>query len=357
MRRSLSLLVLPLVLATGCNLGDLTSTSEVIRTRVAGIRAAPSEIGMGESTTLSALLVHPPEGPPDLGAIWFACVEAGDARGCLGFDLSSLGGADDDDSAGGFDPTELQFGIGDSFVYTAAGPDLEAAWAELDPDDRVEGLSILVSVTYVNRPEAELEGMFLELAVAQQSGDTDRLTEIREELGGLVEEGIPAARRIVVSDKSLGVPSAIDCPAEALAPNTNPELLGVTLHFEPEGRDSGFDLGEVTFVAPGASLVLRPRATMGVAEDYLYINTDLVTECRQEAPWYAWLTNGADASRNYTFTADADDLDELPGRPKINTIVLPEREDFPDVLTLWLVVRDRRGGLDWQELKFIALDE
>ncbi len=341
---------------TGCNLQALTPTSEVIRTRVAGIRAAPSEIGLGEATLLSALLVHPPGDRPDLGAVWFACLEAGNARGCLSVDFEGLAGDDDDSAGGAFDPTAFQFGVGDTFIYTAQGPDLDAAWADLEPEDRVEGLSVLVSVTYVERTNTELEEMLFELVTAQGTGDTDTVEEIGAELQSLVEDGIPAARRIIVSDKSLGTPAPLDCEADVLAPNENPELLGATLHFDSEGRDSGFALGSVTFVEPGTSLVLRPRPAFGVAEDYLYITTDLETECRRETPWYAWLTNGGSVGRDYTFTADEDDLDEVAGRPKINTLELPPRDEFPEILTLWLVVRDRRGGLDWQELSFVALD-
>ncbi len=347
-----------LLALTGCNLQELTSTSEVIRARVAGIRAEPSEIGVGESTTLSALLVHPPGDRPDMGAVWFACLEASNARGCLGLDFEGLVGGDDDDSADpGLDPAAFQFGVGETFVYTAQGADLDEAWAALSPEDRVEGLSVLVSVTYVDRSDALLQETLFALGVAQQEGDDDALRELGDELQGLVEGGIPAARRIIVSDKSLGTPAPLECAADVLAPNANPELLGATLHFEPEGRDSGFHLGPVTFVDPGTSLVLRPRVPPGTAEEYLYITTDLETECRRETPWYAWLSNAGGLDRDYTFTADEEDLDEVAGRPKVNHLTLPPAEEFPEVLTLWLVVRDRRGGLDWEELKFAALDE
>jgi hypothetical protein len=327
---------------------------------VAGIRAAPPEIGMGESTTLSALLVHTPGPRPELGAIWFACLEAGSARGCLGLDFGGLvGSGDDDDSADGqVDPNDFQFGVGDSFVYAAQGEAIETAWGALSIEDRVEGLSVIVSVTYVQRSNSDLQAMLIELAVAQQGGDGEALEELGAELQSLVEDGIPAARRIIVSEKSLGRPDPVACgDVTGLTPNANPDLLGVTLHFDESGRDSGFPLGGVTFVEPGTDLVLRPRAADGSVEEYLYITTDLETQCRTEAPWYAWLTNAGELGHDYSFTADADDLDEVAGRPKVNELHLPPREDFPDVLTLWVVARDRRGGLDWIEIHFAALDD
>jgi len=354
--RHLALGLLLASVLSGCNLTALTTSSEVIRTRIAGIRAEPAEISIGESTTLSALLVHTPSTKPNLGAIWFACLEAGSARGCLGLDFETLGGGDDDDSASGTDFEAVQFGVGDEFVYTAEGPDLDTAWAALDDDDRVEGLTVLVSVTYVERSDAELQAMLLELALARQEGDQEVLEDLGAQFQELLEEGIPAARRIVVSDKSLGNPEPTECGADTLAPNANPAVEGVTLHFDAEGRDGGFDLGPVTFVEPESEIVLRPRVPPESAQEYLYITTDLETECRQETPWYAWLTNSGSVARDYTFTADQGDLDEVPGRPKINRIAFPAREDFPDILTLWLVVRDRRGGLDWIETRFAPLD-
>jgi len=79
MPRTGLLALLPLL--CGCNVLALTTADEVIRPRVVGVRAVPAEIGLGESTELSALLVHPQGAPPDLGTIWFACLEGGSARG------------------------------------------------------------------------------------------------------------------------------------------------------------------------------------------------------------------------------------------------------------------------------------
>ena len=98
----------------GCNLLDLTPTSEVIRPRVAGVRAQPAEIGLGESTTLDALFVQAAGDETEWGALWFSCVEAGGATGCLGGgDALPFGSGagdfdgDDDDSAGDDDDSAM----------------------------------------------------------------------------------------------------------------------------------------------------------------------------------------------------------------------------------------------------------
>ncbi len=340
MRARLLVLVLPLLM--GCNLLQLTPTSQVIRTRIAGIQAEPAEIGVGDSTTLTALMVHPDHPAPEMGMIWFSCLEAGGATGCLGFDPEDL--PEDGEEV---DPTGFQFQVGSEFVYTATGPDLEEAWAALEPADRVEGLTVLVSVNLVRMTDAELELLFFDLFSAFAEGNTERAEALGAELADLIENGISAARRVVVSDKTAGDPSAVDCPVTELLPNVNPSLDGLVLHIDEEGKDAGFPLGNVIFVDPGATLTLRPVVSVDSVEDYLYITTDGVTECRDEDPWFAWITNGGAFTGDYSFVADEEDLEEVTGRPKINRLTLVEDELFGDQRDLWLVVRDRRGGLDW----------
>ncbi|MCP4868958.1 MAG: hypothetical protein GY898_09590 [Proteobacteria bacterium] len=341
MPRRLLILLLPLMM--GCNLLQLTPTSQVIRTRVAGIKADPAEIGVGESSILSALVVHPEQPAPEFGQIWFSCLAAGGATGCLGVDVVDVEDLDGED----FDPTSLQFGVGDTFTYSATGPILEEAWAELEPEDRVEGLVVLVSVNLVRKSNDELQAMLFELVTAFQNEDTETAEAIGAEFGSLVENGISAARRVVVSDKTADEPDAIACPAEELAPNTNPEITGLLLHLDAEGKDAGFPVGSVIFAEPGATLTLRPIVSGTTIEDYLYITRFDETECRREAPWFGWLTNGGSLDGDYSFIADAGDLDEVAGRPKINALRLPPEEFFGESIDLWMVIRDRRGGLDW----------
>ena len=341
MSSRLLILVLPLLM--GCNLLQLTPTSEVIRTRVAGIKAEPAEIGVGESSTLSALMVHPERPAPEFGQIWFSCLAAGGATGCLGVDVVDVEDLDGED----FDPTSLQFGVGETFIYSATGPILEEAWADLAPEDRVEGLVVLVSVNLVRKSNTELQAMLFDLVTAFQNGDAETAEAIGAEFGALVEEGISAARRVVVSDKTADTPDAIACPAEELAPNLNPQITGLLLHLDVEGKDAGFPVGSVIFAAPEAELTLRPVVSDTTVEDYLYITRFDETECRQEAPWFGWLSNGSRLEDDYSFIADAEDLDEVAGRPKINTLTLPSAEAFGDSIDLWMVIRDRRGGLDW----------
>lgn len=344
------------VALSGCGLTQLTPTSEVIRNRVAGVWAEPPEIAPGETTALRALLVHPLGAPPDIGALWFACVAADGATGCLDFNAGSVSG-DDDSAAGGFDPSDLQFGVGETFHFTASGASFDAAWAGLSDEDKVEGLSVFVSVSFVPRTNAELQALLIEIGTAAFSGDTEEMERLTGELQGLFEEGITAARRVTISDKSAAAPGELRCATEHLRPNRNPAIEGLRLHVADEGRDEGVLLGGTTYAAPGSTLILRPELADGSVEDYVYVTTDGVTECRRETPWFAWMTNAGSLGRDYSYLADPGDLEEVAGRPKINRLHLPEAAEFSGPLDLWVVARDRRGGMTWFQHRVAPLEE
>ncbi len=368
-RKAAEALVLALIASSlmGCNLLDLTPPSEVVRPRVAGIRAAPAEINLGESTQLDALFVQPAGDDSEWGALWFSCVEAGGARGCLGSGglLEGLGATgdgaagDDDDSAASpgivlpDDPRDAQFSAEASFTYTAHGTVIEEAWAALTPEERVEGLVVLVSVNYVPRSQERVQELLLTVIFSEQNEDPAAGAAAAAELSELVGDGINAARRIVISDKSADQPASIDCPVQELLPNQNPDVEGLLLHVAEDGKDQGLNLGQITFVAPEDVLVLRPVLGEGSIEDYLYITTDGETLCRQESPYFAWITNAGSMGRDYSFLADEGDLDEVAGRLKINHLTLPEAAELPPRSDLWLVARDRRGGIDWKRFDLL----
>lgn len=334
----------------GCGDDALTPASLVVRNRVAAIRATPAEIGVGESTLLEALLVHPEPQAPDLGQIWFTCLQTQSATGCLNvdFDIDLGSPGDDDDSAEQPSiPSNIQFGLGSSFAYTAEGPDVEAAWEELTAEERVEGLTVLVSVAFVALSSDELLALFAGLM-----GGDEGAGGFGDALGELMEDAILATRRIVISDKAGASPAAVACDVSELLPNTVPGLERLRFHLDPKGRDSGVEIADEESVTPGQAMTLRPQLSDGSIEPYLYITRDGETECRTEAPYFAWLSNGGSHAGAYSFTADAEDLDETPGRPKVHSFTLPDEDEFSVPIDLWVVVRDRRGGVDWRQWRF-----
>ena len=332
-----------------CGDDAMTPASLVIRDRVAAIRATPAEIGVGEETVLEALLVHPGPDAPDLGQIWFTCIQSEGARGCLDMDFSGgldLPGDDDDSAAAPGPPAGVQFGFGSSFTFKAEGAEVEAAWEALTPEQQVEGLTVLVSVAFLPITNQELLEIFAGLT---GGGKTEAAPEV---LNDLMEEAILATRRVVISDKTGATPSPVACDVSELLPNTGPELERLRFHLDPEGRDSGIELAQLVPAAPGQSFTLRPQLSEGSIEPYLYVRNDGVTECRGEAPYFAWLSNGGTHGGDYSFTADAEDEDETPGRPKVHSFSVPPEEEFTTAVDLWLVVRDRRGGVDWAQWRF-----
>jgi hypothetical protein len=261
-------------------------------------------------------------------------------------DFSSLG--EGTEGGGDEESPPLQFGLGASFEYRAEGSDVETAWEALEAEDRIEGLTVLVSVAFVEATNEELLALFASFA----TGDAETIADAQQQIESLMSEAILAARRIVISDKSGGQPDSIACEVSELIPNFNPTLQRLRGHLDSKGRDSGIELDDVTFTEPGDALVLRPQLVDGSAEPYLFINRDGETECRKEAPYFAWLSNGGSHGGDYSFTADLEDLDETPGRPKVHSFVLPGEDDFTRPIDLWVVVRDRRGGVDWRKWSF-----
>lgn len=332
-----------------CGDDAMTPASLVVRDRVAAIRATPPEIGVGEETVLEALLVHPGPDTPELGQVWFTCLQSEGVSGCLNMDFSGgldLSGDDDDSAASASPPAGVQFGLGSSFTFKAEGPEIEAAWEALTPEEQVEGLTVLVSVAFLPVSNAELLELFAGLA---DGGDTN---DAPKALNDLMEDAILATRRVVVSDKTGASPSAVACDVSELLPNAGPELERLRFHLDPKGRDSGVELDQLVLAVPNQSFILRPQLSEGSIEPYLYVTGDGVTECRGEAPYFAWLSTGGNHSGDYSFTADAEDADEIPGRPKVHSFRLPPEEEFTDAIDLWLVVRDRRGGVDWAQWRF-----
>ena len=77
-------------------------------------------------------------------------------------------------------------------------------------------------------------------------------------------------------------------------------------------------------------------------QDYEYVNTDGELETRTEEPYFSFFSTYGEFDQaialyptvDFEFTAPVD----------------PEQADGQ----LWMVVRDRRGGMDWQELNLVV---
>lgn len=112
--------------------------------------------------------------------------------------------------------------------------------------------------------------------------------------------------------------------------NTNPALAGL----ERDGK--AWADGEPAEVKEGQELVLRPTPADGAAE--VYVESD-GAEQREEL-LYAWFATAGALKALFSFDAEPDNRWTAPS--------LEDGEDAKDV-TLWLVIRDGRGGTGWIE--------
>ncbi len=68
------------------------------------------------------------------------------------------------------------------------------------------------------------------------------------------------------------------------------------------------------------------------------------------------MSNSGALDDTNTFIADVEDLDELANRPKSNTFTMPTEKDLQQPIDLWIVMRDRRGGMDFGHWQFELAD-
>ncbi len=279
----------------GCNRIEVAESWQIDRMRVLAVAAEPAEPQPGETVTFRSLIVSPDK-PVDC-SIWLAC----DTDGGYGCGLSGAAGATgsgtgDTGAAGasfvGIDPlTPLVWTVPEEFL------------AEQTEAERLEGRSALVTVLSV----AECDGLL--------EGD---IAEAEALLEGSPDEVEIAYKRLPVS--------------LAPTPNHNPEVIGV--------RVDGVE------VAPGVRVELEAAATYrvepvlaeGAVETYAYRTEAGEDEQRVEEPYFLWYAQEGSYDQTGTLYPQTEVEYTTPAEP-----ASPEQ-------SIWVVVRDRRGGMGWLEV-------
>jgi len=290
-------LALPLVLLlAGCPIGnnkqpkpaDLSPGWRVDKLRVLALESSPPEVAPGQQVNLSSLTVDPDDTLQ--GIVYIACPtdDSGTGFGCQ---------LPDDLDFENLDPADL---VDAGVIGFEPGfpPVLDV------PSDYLDGLP---------PEEAERGRYYLVQAIGipkDAAVDPDNI-----DFGTF----IASFKRVVVSSKT--------------APNNNPGIAHFTIDGEP--------------VPAGATVVVDPgqRYQIGVAlapdaiEDYIYVNDEGVAEERTEEPYFRYFTTAgtqvADTTL-YPYTDAPWDADLESGEEG----------------TWWVIVRDRRGGLQWVEQPF-----
>jgi hypothetical protein len=283
------------LLIAACDIEPMAQSWQIDRLRILAVAAEPAEPRPGDLVIFTSLTVSPVV--PVALSTWFACVISEEQdTGCT-IDpgaLEDVSGADFESMT----PEEQQALLAQLLAAGLIGvePFLPPTWLVpadtldgLSEADRLEGLPATVSITAIPDQEAVEEGD-LELAY----------------------------KRVPIS--------------EAATPNHNPAVAGLKV--------DGID------VTPGARVALDRGQTYTIevlladdaVETYTYVNSDGVEETRTEEPYFAWYLQEGGFDQEYTLWPYVEVQYTSPADPEL------------DEQSLWVVVRDRRGGMSWIEL-------
>ena len=291
-----------------CAANQLSQPWLVDRTRILGVQAEPAEARPGDVVQFSSLAVDPEAG--GISAVtWLGClVEESNAFGCtpdferieelLAVDVESL------------PPLEQLQWLQDLQAAGLLGvePDLppslrvpEDLLDDLDDDDKLEGKNYFLTLS------AMPEGVDLQ--------DAEDITD--ESLGEIGNKRLPV---------SLGA-----------TPNHNPIIAGLLLEGEHELAD-----GDTVTLTRGQTYSIEPLLTADSVEDYVYVNTDGLSEDRTEEPYFTYYTTAGSFDQYIALHPHLDFEYTAPVDPSSE----PE--------TIWMVIRDRRGGMAWSSLHVVV---
>lgn len=269
-----------------CTTTELSEGWQIDRLRVLAVAAEPAEPRPGDTVTFRSLVVSP---DPVATTIWFACLTSPGDYGCE-VDPELLEGLDPESLT----PEDIDALYEAGFI--GAEPYLPPTWVVpetaldgLTDAERLEGLTALVNVSAI--PEGE----------------------------DLTEEDVELAfKRVPVS--------------EATTPNNNPRHLGL--------RVDGVDIppGTIVSLDKGQPYDVELVFDASSIEEYAFVNGDGVEETRVEEPYFTWFTTDGTFDRTFDLYPYTDVTFYAPDQP------------LADTGSLWVVVRDRRGGMDWATL-------
>lgn len=274
----------------GCRALELSQTWQLDRLRILGAKAEPAEPKPGEEVTFTSLVFTPEEQELE-SVIWFACLpEEANSFGCS-IDPSLLEQFENppDDPA---EQLEL-FQTLQEAGFAGVEPDFPPTWTtpsdaleNVSEDQLLEGISAFVNITAI--PSDPVDDSDVEVAF----------------------------RRVPIS--------------EATHPNQNPSVIDIqidTVSYAPE---------ETFLAKAGETYEITPILSEDSVEEYEYINPQGEVEVRQEEPYCTWYLEGGDFDQYFSL---------LPYL-SVGWTAPPEEHEG----TIVVVVRDRRGGMNWRTI-------
>ena len=298
-----------LALLLGCEITQLDSASIVDRTRILGVKATPAEPAPGDTVTFSSLAVDPESGIA--GVTWFGCVlEDSDSFGCeLDTDTLEALFAQDPSTMTAQEQqdwyAELQ-----AAGFLGIEPDLAPTLTV--PSDLLDGLS--------EAQQAEGKNYMLTLSAIPGGLEIDDLDLDAEGTQAVGEQGL---KRMPVSVGGT--------------PNRNPEITSLTLDGEFDVKDQ-----DVLEVRAGQTYTFQLNLSDDSVETYTFVDCQGASEDRTEQPYVSfYATTGS-----FYQTISLHPYLEAEWTAPID----PPGESH----TLWFVLRDRRGGMDWVTVELLV---
>jgi len=272
---------------------------------VLGTRAEPEP---GETVRFEALTYAPPDEPVG-GVLWSACL-LDDAIGQCDFesdDLDESGLTEDGSGIIGIEPF-----LNPTWNIPADALD------SLTDTEKQEGRSALINVIAIPEDIFEDEDLF--------SADTDKTDQL--------SELDPNAFEIAFKRMPISL---------AETPNHNPDIVNIVVAGHPIGSAKGFT------ARTKKTYTLEPILANGHIETYAFINNSGEKEYRTEEPYFSWYTElGAEDPKK---GAEFDQPVSLYPYSSVEWTA----PDKPGWITIYVVARDRRGGMGWRTISVNVL--
>lgn len=348
---SLVLLTLGLIPCFACDPPDLTPTSEVIRLRVLAMETDPAEIEFGDTVTVEPVIADPwNEG---YSVQWMPCIETS-LGGFTACDFENmLVDLTDPFAMAGLTAERLQFTVDQQVVFDMM--------AERDPIDRSQGLALQFMLLLLPRgktlfdymPEFDVSQAENEAYIEQYGVEaSEAMGEVFE---ALIRQSRIAYKRVLVSDfDSLGIANHTEGECLALPgiqPNSAPSMGGIIERVE--GLEYAHPSGAQLTVVAGESVELRPLWNTNDREIYYHVNWAGETECRAEEPFFGWYATAGSFASAEGYATDYSGLDAafIPQNILWNA---PDEIPEHNPVQGWVVVWDRRGGMDHIAVNFFV---
>jgi len=276
--------------------------------RVLAIRAEPPDLAPGEQTALTALVVDPRSPTRESTLLWLSCDPdplALDQPTCAQF--ATLQEADELVAGATLPEGVKPLGLGATVLYQAPAD----VFGHLAADDLRRRRGVIAMVVLVAVAEAPPAGIPTE----------DDVKALLKRVQDQLVDSVLAVKRLRISE---------DQPL-----NLNPQIQGIRFGEELWGPGV-----HPIKLRPGTTADVVGVAVDGSAQHFVQIDPDGQSIEKDEKLFFSWFSTAGsfEASRSeeglayQTFTP-----------PNLFDAMPPDRS-----ATLWVVMRDGRGGVDWQ---------